>query len=392
MFIPNRGDEDHPNSQIENQGEQSVKSTCSQRAILDALKVVQKGVSGRSTQPVQNNILLEANDGSLTLTATDLEYISVRRTIPAMIEEDGACTINAAMAVQLFSALPDGQVTVATDDRGVVVSINKAKYNLSALNPAYFGKLPSPDEHTVEVDAAALETLLRKTLFCTSKDETRPILTGVLFTVKNDSILGVSTDTYRLSTLEIPILPNTLDADFRAELIVSRRMLAVVISALPSEGTVRMSFSDKCVGFSFNDTEIVSRLIEGQFVNYAKVIPDGHDKSVTCNVEALTKVVQRVLVVAKDDADRVVFSVGDGELQLHSNAADVGKAEDTVKCESVGDFDEFQIAFNGQYLLQMLGTAEGDNVTLGLSTELGSATVTDGAESYKYVLMPMQVM
>jgi DNA polymerase III sliding clamp (beta) subunit (PCNA family) len=78
-------------------------------------------------------------------------------------------------------------------------------------------------------------------------------------------------------------------------------------------------------------------------------------------------------------------------LQLHSNAVDVGKVEDAVKCESVGDFEEFQIAFNGQYLLQMLGTAEGENVTLGLNTELGSATITDGAESYKYILMPMQV-
>lgn len=369
-----------------------MKATADKKHLVNALKVVKRGISGRATQPVQNSILLEADGDKLTLTATDLEYVSVQKSVPANVETSGIATINGMMAAELFGSLPDGDVTISHEDKAVYVATKHTKFKLPSLNVDDFQKLPVDDAQVVEVDAKLLRAIIKKTAFCVARDETRPVITGVLFIITKASIKAVATDTYRLAILEVPLAQNFLDDDFRAEVIISRRLLGVLQSDLPSEGTVRMSFGDNTVAFSFDDTVIASRLIEGKFVNYARVIPGDHKRSLVCKTQDLMDTVQRVLVVAKDDNNRIVLYVDGDELSVKSDVSDIGKAEDTLKCHTTGEFTNFSIGFNGAYLLQMLGTTDSDEVKLELNEDVNPVVMKDGSASYQYVLMPVQVV
>ena len=369
-----------------------MKVTIDNRVLQSAINVVKQGASGRSTQAIQNDILLEAEGDSLTLTATDLEYLSVRKTIQADVGEAGACTLDANTAADVFSTLPDGDVNIEASEKTVSVSIGPVRFRLCSLCAADFQKLPTGDGQVVEVDAALLSALFRKTLFNCSRDETRPALTGLLMIVTNDAIVGVSTDNYRLSLLEIALLPNSLSSDFRQEIIVSRNALKVLQATMPDTGRIAMAFSDKIVMFSFDDVEIASRLIEGKFGAYEKVLPEGYTNAITCDTEELAQAVRRVVVIAKDDANRVVFTVANGEVQLRSDASDHGTANDSIKCLTSGELDGFETAYNGAYLLQVLETTDGDDVTLAVESRLKPALLTDGSALYKHVIMPMEVI
>jgi len=356
------------------------------------LQVVSRGVSGRSTQPVQNNIYVSSADGALRVAATDLEYLSMDGQLPAVVMEEGAVTVPGRVFNEIVASLPEDEVFLESEAPGeLTIRCGKSNYRVRGLPPDDFQFLPSVDEEVrFSLAESDLRKLLAQTVFACSQDETRPILTGVLFYARPESLVVVATDTYRLAlrTLSLP-----LRVAEEKKIIVSARVLGELMRILEedSDAAVVVRLSRRLVEFEVRNLKVASRLIEGEFPNYEKVIPQGADKKVVVQVARLEQALRRAFIVARHDSNRVVLRGQDNLLRISAQAPDLGTVEEEVEMELAGE--PLEIAFNARYLLDMLEAADSEQIAMHLSGPLNPGTLRPlGRDDYTYVVMPMQII
>lgn len=366
--------------------------SCPQEKLYESVQAVSHGVSGRSTQPVQNNIYLESTADALRLVATDLEFISLEAEIDATVKDQGAVTVPARLLTEVIGSLAGEEITLEADDHSTLrVNTIRSNFRIRGMSAADFEMLPPMgDPARFEIAQRDMHTILSQTVFATSRDETRPILTGALFKITPGGIDVVATDTYRLALRK-------LTADIALEegrsAIISERALNEVLRVIDadSDEAVGMALSDSQVEFSIGSVTVGSRLIEGQFPNYEKVLPDDSDRRVTVDRVAFTNTLRRMLIVAREDANRVVLRGADGVLTITADSQDVGHAEEQIPATLEGE--EPEIAFNARYLLDALGAVTEDEVVMELSQPLSPGTLKPkDSDDYVYVIMPMQIM
>ncbi len=369
-----------------------LKVTCPQAELYSRIQTVSHGVSGRSTQPVQNNIYLESVGGKLRLVATDLEFISLEATIDATNAEDGAVTVPARLITDVVGAAGGDEVTLEADERNTLtITSANSRWEIRGMSAADFEMLPElVDAAEFELPQSALHSILAQTAFATSQDETRPILTGALFKIEPGGIEVVATDTYRLAlrkmTAEIPV-------EQERTAIISARALNEIrrIMHADSDEPVKMALTDSQVNFVAGNVTVGSRLIEGQFPNYEKVLPDATDRQFTVLSDDLAEALRRTLIVAREDAYRVVIAGDEDAIRITADSQDVGHADERVPAKLEGEKPE--IAFNARYLLEALEAIPEDEVVIELSQPLAPGTLKPvGSEDYLYVIMPMQIM
>jgi DNA polymerase-3 subunit beta len=365
---------------------------CPRSELQAAVQTVSRGVTGRSTQPVQQNVYLESKDGYLRLAATDLEYLSIEAKIEVQVIEEGAVTAPARVLSELVSNLPDQEVTlVADENQALTVSCGGSHEVIRGLAAYDFQMFPPIGEALrVSIPQAVLHGIVRQTVFATSRDETRPILTGALLEFGPTGLQVVATDTYRLALRSAQIEVGT---ERKRTAIVSGRTLGEVLRVLSadSEEPVVVAVADNQVEFEVGGTKLAARLIEGQFPNFQKVIPESFERRVIVNRKALEPALKRALIVAREDANRTVLRPTAEALEITAESSDVGKVQETVPAKLEGEPTE--IAFNARYLLDVLEAVSTENICLELSGPLNPGMVrAEGDESYLYVLMPMQIM
>jgi DNA polymerase-3 subunit beta len=240
------------------------------------------------------------------------------------------------------------------------------------------------------IPEGTLYRLLHQTIFACSPDETRPILTGALILVGGGEIAVVATDIYRLAMRREKA---EIEVEGETQVIVSRRVLSELLRILDEDGEdpVTVRLSERLVEFTRGNIKISSRLIEGEFPNYEKVIPEHHDKRLLVGVSELQKALTRAAIVAREDANRVVLHGEPELLTITATSPEVGSVEEEIALELEGD--PIDIAFNAQYILEMLERAGSEQVVIGLTQALSPGTMRPaGREDYLYVLMPMQIM
>lgn len=369
-----------------------LKASCPQGALHDILQVVSRGVSGRSTQPVQNNIYVETSENQLRLVATDLEYISLDASVPAMVMEEGSVTVPGRIFNEIVASLAAEDVSLEAEQEGqMTIHCGQSRYQVRGLPAGDFQMLPEVvPAAEFSLPEADLHLLLEQTVFACSPDETRPILTGALFDLQPEMLTVVGTDTYRLALRHLKC---DTGVEQEQKMIVSARVLGELMRILDAEGDdpVTIRFSERLVEFEIRNVKVASRLIEGEFPNYEKVIPDQQDKRLLVQIAALEQALRRAMIVARDDANRVVLRGEGSTLQISAASPDVGSVEEKVEMELEGE--PVEIAFNVRYMLDMLETAGSEQVVMNLSGALNPGTVRPaGREDYIYVLMPMQIM
>ena len=369
-----------------------LRVSCPQAALYEAVQKVARGVSGRSTQPVQNNIYLEATSTGLQLVATDLEVISIESLIEAGVMEEGAVTVSARVLSEVAGSLSGGDVTLEADEKNTLaITCAKSHYSIHGMSARDFETLPelvAPTEFSIA--QSELHNILSQTTFATSRDETRPMLTGALFNITPGQLQVVATDTYRLALRKATL---TDSADATRSAIISAKALNEVLRAIDASSSdpVMVRLSDNQVEFVIGSVKIGSRLIEGQFPNFEKVIPSSSDKTLLVSIDSLTAALKRALIVAREDANRVVFRTSGNVLKITAEAQQVGNVEE--EAEVVLDGDDAEIAFNARYMLELLDALETDRVTVQLTGPLNPGMMRpEGSEDYLYVLMPMQIM
>jgi DNA polymerase-3 subunit beta len=373
-----------------------MKITVERGAFLKALSHVQSVVERRNTIPILSNVMIEAAKGKLKLTATDLD-IEIVESLPADVIRNGAATAPAHMLYDIVRKLPDGaqvQAELLTSEGGrLQVSAGAVRFELACLPKEDFpqmaaGALP----HKFRVEAADLKHLIDKTRFAISTEETRFYLNGIYLHAakegKKHMLRAVATDGHRLARFELDLPEGATDMP---GVIVPRKTIAELRRLLDdSEGAIDVSLSDTKIQFTNDGVELTSKLIDGTFPDYQRVIPSGNDKSLGLDSKEFAAAVDRVSTISADKTRAVKLGISKDKLTLTVINPDSGTA--TEELSATYSAAGIEIGFNARYLLDITSQFEGKEVRF-LLADAGSPTIIEDAEDPRtlYVLMPMRV-
>lgn len=367
-----------------------MKLSSHRRLLADGLQAAGHAVSGRSTLPILSNVLLDAKANQLRLLASDLE-IWMECMIPLSVEEEGAITVPARVLGEVVGSLPEAEVSLEADQTRLTIRSGRSEYSIQGLPADEFPAAPDVgDACTVGLKQAALRRLIRNTLFAASVDETRAILTGALMVVGKDSLKFVVTDMHRLA---VDVTAAQGSAAEPKSVIVPSRALHELFRVLSGEDDpeVSVKVGESQAVFDLGDLRLVSRLIEGQFPNYERVIPAETERRLVVARDELLAAIKRAAIVARAEANKVVLRAREGMLSIEAESSDLGKAHEEVEVELEGEAVE--IAFNADYLIDVLAALENESVAVSLSGPLNPGVIrpSDGG-NYIYVVMPMQML
>lgn len=354
------------------------------------LSFVHHAVSSRSQLPILLNLLLEVKEGKLVVSATDLE-IGIQTEQEIRVEEQGAATVPARQFTELVAALPEGKIEVEKKGNTLEVRGVKTKSTFQTLPKEEFPKLyEERGEKVISIEQQELLRKLARVVFAASQDVGRPALTGVLFRREKDGMLFVSTDGYRLSLQRHAVENGDATQDDK-EILIPVRVLKEVFS-LRDTGEVSFFLSRKQnqIVVSQNNATIVGRLIEGGFPDFAKIIPSSVETKSVFDREELLRAIKTGLIFAREAANIVRLSVKKDGIVVSANTPSVG--ENTVEVEARATGEENEIAFNGRYLLDILGSIEEEEMVFEMTGPLnpGVFKIKDD-ESFLHLIMPIRV-
>jgi DNA polymerase-3 subunit beta len=372
-----------------------MKVTVERSELLKSLGHVHRVVERRNTIPILANVLIRAEGGGVSLKATDLD-LEVIETIAAEVATGGATTVPAHMFYDIVRKLPEGAQIVleASGDRAVLaIRAGRSRFTLQTLPESDFPDLAAGEmTHSFKLGAADLRRLIDKTQFAISTEETRYYLNGIYLHVAGtgnaQTLRGVATDGHRLAQLDLP-LPE--GAAGMPGIIVPRKTVGEVQRLIEDgEAEILLELSQGKIRFTFARVVLTSKLIDGTFPDYARVIPVGNDKELVVDKKEFEQAVDRVSTVSSERGRAVKLSLSTGKLMLSVTNPDSGSAAEEVEVEYGSE--PLDIGFNSRYLLDIAAQIDGESAVLRLA-DPGSPTLVEDrpAKGALYVLMPMRV-
>jgi len=361
--------------------------------LVRELQFFQQIVERKNTIPILANVLIEATGNEITLLATDLE-VTLRSRAEAAVSRHGAVTLPAKKLYEVVRALPDGDVNIETEKGGTGVKVSGGQF--SSRMPT----LPREDFPTITeppgvakatLKGSTLRQMIAKTQFAITGEDTRYYLNGALFVLKPDQMTFVATDGHRLALVHADREGKNTGDEVKA--ILPRKALAELGRLLAdSDGDVQYERGENHLFFEIGPRLLMSRMIDGQFPAYEKVVPKGNDKHIEFERDRLTSAVRRVALLSNERSRAVKFLVEKGKVVVTSSSPEFGEAREPIAVDYDGP--EITICFNAQYVLDFLGAVESDIVALDLKDDVSQAVMKPvGVEGYDYtyVIMPMRV-
>jgi DNA polymerase-3 subunit beta len=370
-----------------------MKATIERATLLRGLSHVQSVVERRNTIPILSNVLIEAQGGgTMRLMATDLD-LQIDETIPAAVDQPGAITVSAHTLFDIVRKLPEGaQVELAAAEGRITINAGRAKFTLATLPRDDFpmiaeGELPV----TFELPAETLKQIIDKTRFAISTEETRYYLNGIFFHVTDEAtplLRAAATDGHRLARVTVA-RPD--GAESMPDVIIPRKCIAELRKLLEEvDGSVGVSLSGSKIRFDLGQAILTSKLIDGTFPDYSRVIPTANDKLLKLDPRSLMEGVDRVSTIATEKTRAVKMALDRDKVILSVTSPENGAAAEEVP----GDYASlpFEIGFNSRYLMDILGQIEGDMVEVHLADASAPTLIRENdASPALYVLMPMRV-
>lgn len=363
-----------------------MKVTCQRSYLAQALGVAGRAVSSRNTLPILTHVLLETEDDRVKLSATDLDTF-VRCALPASVAENGSVALPASQLSDYVSKLPDAPVTLEGGDGKVVVRSGHSRFTIMSAPAEDFPVVPEVTQGTeITVSSATLKEMLRMTSFAASKEESRSILMGVLFEARGSALTLVATDTHRLAWKQTQ-LSEAVSTPVSA--IVPAKPLVELERVLTrgAEDMVTIRFGSSQVQFQSESATLVSRVLDGQFPNYEKVIPKATERKVQFDRNEWLGAVRRVDIVSRAANQKMVCKFGGQTLAMNAESSEAGQTYEEIPISMDGS--DLQIAFNAKYLMEVLGLIPDDQLTLELNGALNPGILRAG-EGFIYIVMPMQ--
>src|SRR5215216_5772096 len=372
-----------------------MRAVCNTETFGKKLALVSRGVSARSTIQLLGGILLEASDGVVRLSATDME-ISVQTSSPAEVEEEGRVVIPARIFNDIVRSLPGESFSLEHDDSGGTVRLaaGENEYRIRAYAADDFPQLPGFDaEAAFKMDGDVLVETVEKVSRSYSRDETRPVLTGILISFEENRVRMVTTDSYRLSIKESELATTAFEGS-REAIIPARAMQEVSrIFSGSDEEEVEVSLSENQALFRVGDVLFGTRLIDGNFPEYRRLLPSGFEREISVSREELIGTLRRVNLFAARQTPPVPVSLSftEGSVEVIVRNGEVGDAHERLSASSE---DEFLISFNPGYLLDGVSAIDSENVVFKLNEPLKPGLIVpeeNGEEpEFLYLIMPMR--
>ena len=361
--------------------------------LLRELQLFQGIVERKNTIPILANVLMEARGDEVRFLATDLE-VGLRSRCSASVAKSGSLTLPAKKFYEIIKALPETDIRIAEDKGGVKVAADRFDSRMQTLPREDFPTLPeSAGAASTTLPRAALKEMVAKTQFAITGEDTRYFLNGALFVLRPDSMSLVATDGHRLALVTVNRDGRpTKDGDEIKAILPKKTLGELARLLMEGEGDISYERGENHLFFHVGDRLLISRMIDGQFPAYERVIPKGNDKRIEFERDRLTNAVRRVALLSNERSRAVKVQIDRARVDVTSSSPDLGEAKETLPVEYTGA--AVQICFNAQYVLDFLAAVSTDVVSLELKDEVSQAVMRPvGAEGYDYtyVIMPMRV-
>ncbi len=383
-----------------------MEIVCNQNELNNSIQLVSKAVASRPTHPILANILLTADQGTnkISLTGFDLN-LGIQTSFGATVKKSGAITIPSKLLSEIVNKLPiETPVTleVEEDSENILIKSDRGSFNLKGIPSDDYPNLPFVESGTsLTIDPSSFLKALKLTIFASSNDDTKQLLTGVNFTFKQNYLESASTDGHRLAVVLIgnegtnedsQLLSQTED-DLSVTIPTrSLREIEKLVSVKGNENAIKLFYDKGQVVFISSDQIITTRTLEGSYPNYSQLIPDNFSKLFKFNTKQLIEALERIAVLADQQSSVVKMQLGQNDSAIISaDAQDIGSANESIPVAYSGE--KFDIAFNVRYLLEGLKVISGENVFLkcNLSTTPAVFVPEDNLNSFTYLVMPVQV-
>ncbi|MBL8837909.1 MAG: DNA polymerase III subunit beta [Alphaproteobacteria bacterium] len=372
-----------------------MKLTIERAALLKGLAHIQSVVERRNTIPILANVLIDAGKDKVSLSATDMD-LAIVESVAGQVAKAGTVTVPAHTLYDIVRKLPDGSqigFETAGDKGQVTLRAGRSSFTLSALPAEDFPKMSGGElPHKFELAAGDLRNLIDRTRFAISLEETRYYLNGIYIHATQSSgvkvLRAVATDGHRLARMEMPL---PAGAENIPGVILPRKTIMELRKLLDeTQSAIQVALSDTRVRFAFDDAVLTSKLIDGTFPDYERVIPTGNDKVLEVDCKTFAEAVDRVATIATEKTRAVKLAVQRGQLTISATSPDAGSAIEEIEARYTGT--AIEIGFNARYLLDIAQQIEGDGARFTMADAASPTVVQDAADqSALYVLMPMRV-
>ena len=369
-----------------------MKFICYKDKIIKALNSVVKGVASKSTMPILEGILIQTNDNEIKLTTYDLE-IGIEYTMECDIIEQGSTVVNATMFTEIIRKLPDSEINISLNENNLLtIECEGSLYKLATMNPDEFPELPKIEvENSIDLEQSALKNMIKKTIFAVSTEENRPIFTGCLFEIKNNKLNVVAIDGFRLAirTINLP----TPTVDFKA--VIPAKTLNEVNKILAdSFDNVKIGVSKNQALFEMENCKLVTRILDGEFLNYTSVIPNDWKTRIRVEKSSLQNSFERISLISASSIEKekkypVKVSIDLGKMTI-SCTNQTGDAKEELFISTEGQ--NLEAGFNPKYFLDSLKAIDEEEIFVEFGTNISPCLIKSvDHNDYIYMILPIRL-
>lgn len=361
---------------------------CSKQKLQEGISIVTKAITGKTTMPILEGIYIEATKDGITLIGSDMD-VSIETKVEADVIKEGSIVIDSKIFSEIIRKLPNSEVKIEIAENDLIqITCEKSVFNLVFMNATDYPSLPTINEDiTVEVPQNLLKNMIKGTSFAIAQDEARPILQGILFEVKNKQLNLVALDGYRLA-----VRSELLDIDNNIEVVIPGKTLNEVSKILEDNSDiVKITFTNNHILFNLNNTKIISRLLEGKFVNYISLLPQEHKLVINVKKQDFQNSLERVSLMAKDGNSNLIKLEAKEDYLIMTSNSQLGKVREEVSINLQGD--GIQIAFNSRYLLDVLKNMEEDDIDIEMTSSISPCVIKGkNMNNARYLVLPVRLV
>lgn len=365
-----------------------MRFTCEKSILQDGISTVQKAVTGKSTMPILNGIVLQTKGNEIILTGSDID-LSIETKVRADILEEGSIVIDAKLFGEIIRKLPNDTIHINTiENNSIEILCQKSRFSLIHMNAEDFPVLPNINENMIfSVSQRILKHMIRGTIFATAQDETRPVLTGVLLEINNKNLNLVALDGYRLA-----LRSEELRSDNTISAVIPGKTLNEVSKILEDDDkNVNITFTPNHILFSLGETKVISRLLEGEFIKYSSIIPTEFNLKAVAKRSELLHCIERASLMAKDSNTNLIkLSIEEDNMVITSNSQ-LGMVREEMSIILQGQ--SLQIAFNSKYLIDVLKIMEEEEITMEFSSSVSPCVIKNSdINNCTYLVLPVRLL
>lgn len=363
-------------------------------ALLRELNLLQGIVEKKSTIPILSNVLIESvNDSTISLVATDLD-VSLQTECSAEVAKGGSIVLQARKLFEIVRNLPDSEINFTREDNDwVKVVCLSSDFRIVGQAKEHFPSTPKAEKAGITISASLLHSLISRTVFAITQEESRYALNGALLSFGEGKLQMVSTDGHRLALAATNLDKENSGGEAAKVIIPKKALVEIAKLTAGSDDELEFSRDENHLYFEIQNRHLTSRMLAGQFPNYDLVLPKNNDKSITLNVDKISQSIRRVALMADERSHGIKVDLSKGKLSITSQSADVGEAREVIPLDYAGE--DLSIGFNAQYMLDFLGVVGTDEVLFEFKDEQSPALLRpagEGEGDYKYVVMPMRLL